>query len=97
MKPKPSPSEPPIEPRQLSMTLAAPTLRMMSRNEHHAVLVALAGLLLEAAGTGQGSSETVPALPHGRAGLQPRPRRAVPLATHLLTTNRLYRIIQQIC
>lgn len=57
MKPKPSPSEPPIEPRQLSMTLDAPTLRTMSCNEHHAVLVALAGLLLEAAGAGQGEDD----------------------------------------
>ena len=57
MKPKPSPSEPPIEPRQLSMTLDAPTLRMMSRNEHHAVLVALAGLLLEAVGAGRGEED----------------------------------------
>lgn len=54
---KPSLPGPPIEPRQLSMTLDAPTLRTMSRNEHHAVLVALAGLLLEAAGAGQGEDD----------------------------------------
>ena len=57
MKPEPSPLRPLTEPRQLSMALNAPTLHTMSRNAHHAVLVALSGLLLEAAGTGQGEEE----------------------------------------
>ena len=37
------------EPRQLGLRLDAPTLRGLSREERHAVVSALAGLLLEAA------------------------------------------------
>ena len=48
MKPASILQLPPIEPRQLSMALDAPTLRGLSPSERDAVLGALAGLLLEA-------------------------------------------------
>ncbi len=51
MKSIPSTSRPPIESRQLRMALDAPTLHELSCLELTAVLVALAGLLLEAAST----------------------------------------------
>ena len=49
MKLLPTIPGPPSEPRQLSMSLDTPKLRGLSQMEREAVVVALAGLLLEAA------------------------------------------------
>ena len=49
MKSLPVPARSPGEPRQLSMLLDTPALRGLNREQHDAVVGALAGLLLEAA------------------------------------------------